>query len=298
MRPYGGVKPGIEAILDAMKNGATHFFQSDIRAFFTAIPTANVCDIIQNETNDDELVRLFKDALVVHLANKEELSGYADIFPQNGIGVAQGSSLSAFAGNVLLFDLDHELNEKGATAIRYIDDVFITSNDPEILAEAVDLLKCALDNFGLSLYDPKKDSSKAAAGKCRDGFTFLGCSMQPNRCVPSVASKRKLLEEVRKQLSLSKRSINAFVSDPQGFNPEQSKSFVLEKVGRKLYGWQKSFSFSTSAQVFAEVDEQVKNYVVDYNHAVHRAIRDQSSAVQMRVIGIPNLAEIHRQHSK
>ena len=84
-------------------------------------------ETVSAETNDEDLIALFRTALDVHLANKDELVGYAQLFPSGGIGVAQGSSLSAFASNVLLYDLDHELNELGVTAVRYIDDIFIVS---------------------------------------------------------------------------------------------------------------------------------------------------------------------------
>jgi RNA-directed DNA polymerase len=37
MRPYGGVGPAIDLVMTAMRNGAIHYFQSDIKAFFTKI---------------------------------------------------------------------------------------------------------------------------------------------------------------------------------------------------------------------------------------------------------------------
>jgi hypothetical protein len=38
MSPYGGVQPAIKLVMESMKNGASYYFQSDIKAFFTAIP--------------------------------------------------------------------------------------------------------------------------------------------------------------------------------------------------------------------------------------------------------------------
>ncbi len=162
MRPYGGVGPAIELVMEAMRSGADHYFQSDIKAFFTKIPTAAVVSTIRSETGDDSLADLFSEALKVNLANKEELLSYANLFPQNGEGVAQGSSLSAFAGNVLLYDLDHELNAMGVTAVRYIDDVFMLSNDPSALERAIQHATNTLTNLGFSLYKPAPGSSKAS----------------------------------------------------------------------------------------------------------------------------------------
>ena len=83
MAPYGGVKPGILQIMKAMEHGAKYFFQSDIKAFFTKIPTEKVVDIVRTETGDAELAELFEQALEINLANKDELAGYAKIFPSS-----------------------------------------------------------------------------------------------------------------------------------------------------------------------------------------------------------------------
>jgi len=119
--PYGGVRPAIETIMAAIDGGAKFYFQSDIRAFFTMIQTDKVVDFVRRETGDEALVELFAKALEVHLGNEDELVGYTHLFPKGGIGVAQGSSLSAFAGNVLLYEMDQQLNAVGVTAVRYID---------------------------------------------------------------------------------------------------------------------------------------------------------------------------------
>lgn len=294
MAPYGGVKPGIQLIMSGMENGATHFFQSDIKAFFTAIPTKNVVDSVIAETKDEELGGLFERALIVNLANKEELAGYAKIFPREGKGVAQGSSLSAFAGNVLLYDLDQELNGRdGITAVRYIDDIFLVGPSKAAVASAVLHAKGVLKSFGFSLYEPAPGSDKAAQGECKDSFNFLGCTIQPNRCVPSKNSKDKLLSDISDMLSKSKRDVKAFVQGSAPLDPSFSRSATLDKAGKKLYGWQKSFSFCTSGQVFCEVDKKVADYIIGYDQQIRRTISSASIDAQMRVLGIPNTEQLY-----
>lgn len=292
MAPYGGVKPGILQIMKAMEHGAKYFFQSDIKAFFTKIPTEKVVDIVRTETGDAELAELFEQALEINLANKDELAGYAKIFPSRGIGVAQGSSLSAFAGNVLLYDFDHALNEMGVTAIRYIDDVFLLGRSAAQLDDAVKFAKETLNAFGFSLYKPAPGSTKAAAGECRNSFTFLGCTIQPPRCVPSVNSKDKILADVHDGLSNSKRAIKAYVEDAKSFDPKLSRSATLDRIGKKLYGWQKSFSYCTSSQVFREIDLKVFEYVTAYDRIIHRITESASSDLRMQALGIPNTEQM------
>ena len=197
MSPYGGVEPAIKLIMKAMSGGASYYYQSDIKAFFTKIPTASIVTTVLDETGDGDLTELFKRGLEVNLANKDELLQYARLFPSGGIGVAQGSSLSAFAGNVLLYDFDHELNGMGVTAVRYIDDLLIVSASKELLEDAVAFSEDYLGSLRFSLYKPVPGSDKASQGECNNAFKFLGCTLQPNRCVPSKQSIASLSAEER-----------------------------------------------------------------------------------------------------
>lgn len=291
--PYGGVKPGIAQLMEAMELGAKYFFQTDIQAFFTKIKTAPVVEIIRQETNDPDLVQLFDDALVVNLANRDQLGIAAGYFPSDGIGVAQGSSLSAFAGNLLLFDLDHALNDMDVTAIRYIDDLFIISSSKDKLSGAVDHARQSLRALGFSIYEPSPDSSKAATGECKDGFTFLGCTIQPGRCVPSSGSKDRILAEVRDEFSKSRKAIERFVKTEGSFNSRHSRSATIERVGKKLYGWQKSFSFCTDGQVFRTIDGKVSRYLNDYDHIIHRKTLGAQDLIRVQALGLPNLNQMY-----
>jgi hypothetical protein len=88
----GGVPIAIGRVVAALNEGQTHFFKSDIAAFFTAIPHKPVVEIIRRETGDNEFADFFARAVVTELANKDQLAEFFDIFPHDGIGVPQGSS--------------------------------------------------------------------------------------------------------------------------------------------------------------------------------------------------------------
>ena len=292
MSPYGGVQPAIGLVMDAMKNGAVHYFQSDIRAFFTAIPTNDVVACVREETSDEKLAALFEEALKVQLSNPDDLAGYARLFPSGGIGVAQGSSLSAFAGNVLLFDYDHELNRMDVSAVRYIDDIFILSESERALNQAIEYSEKHLSAYGFSLYKPVAGSDKASRGLCRDSFNFLGCTIQPNRCVPSVASVQKTLDNSREILNKSKKAITELVVGGTGIDPRQARSAVLDRLGRRLFGWEKSFVFCTDRQQFRLLDDKISKIVHDYEMSISRIISKAPIELRMRALGIPSTEEL------
>jgi RNA-directed DNA polymerase len=288
MNPYGGVRPAIRSIREAIDGGAKYFYQSDIRSFFTKIPTATVVDFVRRETQDDALSDLFTAALEVHLANPEELEGYTQLFPKGGIGVAQGSSLSAFAGNVLLFDMDHTLNDMGVTAIRYIDDILMVSPNEADLEAAIRCAEKTLTGFGFGLYNATDGSGKADRGECANSITFLGCTIQPNRCVPSKQSVQNMRIAVTDALSTSKAAIKEALRKDSSLDARLSQSGTLDSLGKRLYGWQKAFAFCTDPQPFQQLDEFVVSQVADYLMFVSRAIGGANSTMRMAVYGIPS----------
>lgn len=288
LRPYGGTERAVSLLMDAMKAGAKHFFQSDIKAFFTDIPVANVVEIVMRETGDRDFCNLFDKALRIELANPDELKTYANLFPKDGRGVAQGGSLSAFSGNALLYDFDHALNTKGITSVRYIDDIIILANEKERLGAAVEFAKRELHKFGFSLYSPDKKLGKADEGLCANSFNFLGCTIQPNRCVPSSASVSGKKGQFSALVHESRNAMSAHLKQGKPFDPSLSQSAVVKRIGEQLYGWEKSFSFCTDTQEFQSIDDHVSRLCIDYTQTVTRTLHKLDQQTAARILGLPS----------
>lgn len=290
--PHGGVRPAIETIMAAIDGGSKFYFQSDIRAFFTKIPTDKVVEFVRQETGDEAFVELFAKALEVHLANEDELVGYAHLFPKGGIGVAQGSSLSAFAGNVLLYDMDQKLNTMGVTAVRYIDDILMVGADLSSIDAAKAYAEKTLTDFGFGLYAPADGSEKAAQGECSKSINFLGCTLQPKRCVPSAKSIDNMKEGAREALAASKTAIKEALTKGISLNSKHSQSATLDSLGRRIYGWQKSFAFCNQRQPFEHLDDYVAKQVADYHGVIVRQLGKADHRVKAMILGVPSTADI------
>lgn len=290
--PYGGVRPAIEKIRESIDKGAKYFYQSDIKSFFTKIPTNIVIYFINSETKDDCLVEIFSKALDVRLNNTDDLNGYHDLFPRNGIGVAQGASLSAFAGNVLLFEMDHALNSMGVTSIRYIDDILMVAAKEADLNQAINHAESTLSTFGFGLYSATDGSGKANRGECSSAISFLGCTIQPNRCVPSAEAIKSMKAGIVEALSTSKAAIKQAVHFDRRIDPKHSQSQTLSMLGKKIYGWQKSFAFCTDRQPFQHLDDFVCSQINEYEAFVRRMLQRSSSRVQMQIYGIPSTRDM------
>lgn len=290
--PHGGVRPAVETIMTAINGGAKYYFQSDIRAFFTKIPSDKVIDFVRCETGDEAFVELFAKALEVHLGNEDELAGYTHLFPNGGIGVAQGSSLSAFAGNVLLYDMDQKLNTMGVTAVRYIDDILMVGADLASIDGAKTHAENTLTGFGFGLYTPADGPDKAAQGECSTSINFLGCTLQPKRCVPSAKSIDNMKENVRDSLASSKAAIREALTNGNLLNPKHSQSATLDSLGKRIYGWQKSFAFCNQRQPFEHLDDYVAKQVADYHGTVVRQLGRADNRVKAMILGDPPTADM------
>lgn len=290
--PHGGVRPAIETIMTAIDGGSKFYFQSDIRAFFTKIPTEKVVDFVRRETGDEAFVELFGKALEVHLGNEDELVGYTHLFPKGGIGVAQGSSLSAFAGNVLLYDMDQKLNTMGVTAVRYIDDILMVGADLSTIDAAKAYAEKTLTDFGFGLYTPANGPEKAAQGECSKSINFLGCTLQPKRCVPSAKSIDNMKEGVRETLATSKAAIKEVLTKGTSLNSKHSQSATLDSLGMRIYGWQKSFAFCNQRQPFEHLDDYVAKQVADYHGVIVRQLGKADHRVKAMILGVPSTADM------
>ncbi|MEQ8307907.1 MAG: reverse transcriptase domain-containing protein [Hoeflea sp.] len=290
--PHGGVRPAIETIMAAIDGGAKFYFQSDIRAFFTKIPTDRVVDFVRRETGDEQFIELFAKALEVHLGNEAELVGYTHLFPKGGIGVAQGSSLSAFAGNVLLYEMDQTLNSMGVTAVRYIDDILMVSADLASIDAAKAYAEKTLADFGFGLYTPADGPDKAAEGECSKSINFLGCTLQPGRCVPSAKSIENMKEGIRETLASSKAAIKEALTKGTSLNSKHSQSATLDSLGKRIYGWQKSFAFCNRREPFEHLDEYVSKQIAGYHGVIVRQLGTADHQVKAMVLGVPSTADM------
>jgi retron-type reverse transcriptase len=290
--PHGGVRPAIETIMTAINGGAKFYFQSDIQAFFTKIPTDKVVDFVRRETSDEPFVELFAKGLDVHLGNEEELVGYTHLFPKGGIGVAQGSSLSAFAGNVLLYDMDHKLNTMGVTAVRYIDDILMVGANQASIEAAKAYAERTLSDFDFGLYKPADSPDKAAEGECSQSINFLGCVLQPKRCAPSAKSIDNMKEGVRETLASSKAAIKEALTKGTSLNSKHSQSATLESLGKRIYGWQKSFAFCNQRQPFEHLDGYVSKQIADYHGVIVRQLGKVDHRTKAMILGVPSTASM------
>ena len=259
-----GVSYGINLVNHAIRDGATHYLRSDIREFFTKIPKAQIVDFVRNQTGDDEFATLLEQAMATELENADEIKEWLYLFPLEDIGVPQGSSLSAFAGNVVLRDFDQRLNGRNITTIRYIDDFVILGRSEQAVRSAFRSASSMLDGLGMTAYGPDEHTDKSKVGQVSDGFDFLGCSIKANKVSPSRKSKDSFLRDIRHTLNVGSQAIRKYASADTERRAEETFVQVLARVDRKIRGWGDAFSLVNSRLPFHQLDAKISQLLKEF----------------------------------
>ena len=263
--------------------------------FSTKVAKSSVARFVQDQTGDPRFTGIFKAAMETELRNSDEIKEWLDLFPIDDVGVPQGSSLSAFAGNVVLRDFDQKLNYRGIRTIRYIDDFVILARSERSARTAFGAAKTILGDLGMTAYNPNEDPSKAKRGKVSDGFDFLGCSIRLNGISPSRHSKKKLLEKLQQTLNFSLVTIKELACTASARRAQEGYLQVLARTDRIIRGWGDSYAFVDNRLTFHQLDAEIDTLLREFKGRARRHIQLAADDNQKRrAFGIALLKDTPR----
>ena len=291
-----GVAHGLRLICDAVGQGKTWFARTDIRNFFTRIDVEAVRLLIEIEVENRQFGRLFADALATNLVNQDELEerGHFKLFPDQKIGVAQGSALSALAGNIVLREFDAELNDRGIVCVRYIDDLILLGPSSRHVRQAFKSARDKLSRLGMDAYDIDNpahiESGKADFGDIYKGTDVLGYHVRGTRLQPCAAARRKFLQKIDEQMATAFREMQKAAA---GKPYEQVRCYhhALAQIHKIIWGWSQSFRYTTERQVFETLDEQIAKRLTQFQRAAEKLCSGGCPKTFRRVMGMHLLTD-------
>ena len=287
-----GVRDAIAKAHEAVHCGSKYFIRTDIKDFFRKIPKEKVLSKISELIPDPDFNNLLKEATDVELKNLHKLKHFAYLFPLHEIGVAQGCCLSPLLGNILLNEFDRQMNGRGITCLRYIDDFIILGPKMKHVESAFSSAKVLLEKYGLEVYDPHIEKDKAEIGHIEKGFEFLGCKIVPGLITPNKKSRDRLIQSIKDTLNESMRAM----PDPVKLYSEKlSLAQTLANIDNILAGWGNQYSFCNNLQVMnhldLEVDKLLTNYFSYYSKVRSRFKGEELLKHRRRLLGIHLLTE-------
>jgi RNA-directed DNA polymerase len=287
--PNKGVPEAVSQISYAIQNGAQWFIRSDLKNFFQHIPKSEIRTFLDENISERAFCDFFMSALATELENEVALKEDLELFPIGDMGVPQGSALSALCSNIVLNDFDKNLNGRGITTIRYLDDfVILGPNSPKVKA-AWRKAVLILESLGLTPHDPKDGSGKAAEGRVQDGFEFLSVHFKGSKTEPSKNARDKVIGEIKSRLSESKRQIAGSQDKPRRADPRFFQTMV--SVDRTIRGWADAFRFTNERSTFSELDMIIDKELANYRSWFSRLTANAAPLHMRRLMGIALMAD-------
>ena len=197
-----GVPDAIEATVNAIKKGATHYIKSDIASFFTNISLTKVIEMISTDfPGEQKFIELIDKATRLEVENLEELeikygAAFKSFFIFDDVGTPQGCCLSPLFGNILLYEFDITMNTHDIVCLRYLDDFIILGPSMKTVNGAFLKAQGILTKLKLSAYDPATDHEKASRGSAFNAFEFLGVEFHGKDLRPAPKARKKLLDNI------------------------------------------------------------------------------------------------------
>lgn len=289
---YRGVEHAIKLFQERVEAGDRYVAGSDIAGFFTQIPRGAVIDFLTAEGVEPAFVQLLKEAMTVELANADKLSeDDRKLFPTGADGVAQGCPLSALAGNIVLRDFDAEMNSRGITCIRYIDDFIVMGKTKATVEKAMAAAKLWLRQLKMNTYDPATAPNKAFIGKVEEGRVFLGYKLIPGVYPPSDGSCEKLMSQVAALIARGQASIAKAVADRTLTSQDRCYAQTLVAIDNTLRGWRGSLRASNCPEVFRQLDLLIDRRLGDFRSFHKEKIAKRSAAQRRKAERVSLLAE-------
>ena len=290
---FGGIQSvadAIESIESTISAGAEWVIKTDIPDFFNTIPRDRVHNFVSDATRDPDFISIFDRATDIDLVNAAQLG--PDIYrsPSGPTGLAQGSALSTLAGNIVLEEFDNQMNGRGISCFRYVDDFIILARTEEIADKAIGAAKKLLSRLGMTVYEPEKRPDKAFKGLVNRGFDFLGCRLSPGTVQPTRANRRNVLKKVQEKFDLGILSMKVAKNDLSSKLNRHAQTIV--EVDNYVQGWAHSFAFCDGVDSFQHIDDEIDKKLEAFEYSSRQVMTGLSATERRHLSGIRSIRAI------
>ena len=301
---FGGVSgkgfgvPGAIAKAVRCAQAGGYFIRTDIRAFFTAVPRLDAIEAVCTHFSADaSFADIFRAAAKTELIDAASFGDEVRLFPLQDEGVAQGSCLSPLLCNYLLRDFDKQMNDRGVTCIRYIDDfiLFAATKRKAELAFTSGLKTLKL--LGLDAYDPfnPADAAKAEHGPADQGFSFLGCEIWPDRVRPTQEKREGLLLKIEAIFSNALNSLDDAKAAIRTKDQTGTFSGAVVAASNVIRAWGNTYAFCSDDRLMSATDAELTKKFSDFRTRFSTRLARLQAVDRRRAMGLFCLADCNRE---
>lgn len=237
-RPKRSTHDALKKSREYLNAGKVWTVDMDLEKFFDTVNQSKLMEI---------LARDIKDGRVLSLIHKYLRAGvmWCGRFEDTEVGVPQGGPLSPLCANIMLNELDHELERRGHSFVRYADDMVIFCGSKASAEQTLEHIVPFIEKK-LYLKVNQEKTVVAYAGKIK----FLGYSFYKGRkgFALRVHAKSKAKMKARVRELTSRRTVN---------------DYEKWKVDLKRYvvGWVNYYKLADMGKYLQSIDEWMRRRI-------------------------------------
>jgi hypothetical protein len=224
------------------------------------------------------------------LKNLSNLREHASRFPTGEIGVAQGSSLSPFLGNIVLSEFDQEMNTGDCRCIRYIDDFIILAPTAKAASARLRKARKILATLGMECAPGKTSCTPIPV---TDRIEFLGIELHNGLIRPALSARTRFLGKIRSAFDDSRKAITNY-NNGQPLQKMNSLLGTFRRVDGVVQGWGKHYRFCNDIRCFENLDSEIGSLIRDYLGRYRDARNAVPEARRSAILGVELLGAINR----
>ena len=237
-RPKRGAHDALKRSREYLNEGKEWAVDMDLEKFFDTVNQSKLMEV---------LARDVKDGRVLSLIHKYLRAGvvWCGRFEDTEVGVPQGGPLSPLCANIMLNELDHELERRGHSFVRYADDMVIFCGSK---ASAEQTLRHIIPFIEKRLYLKvnREKTVVAYAGKIK----FLGYGFYKSKkgFALRVHAKAKTKMKAKVRELTSRRRVNDYEEWKKGLK-------------RYIVGWVNYYKLADMGQYLKSIDEWMRRRI-------------------------------------
>jgi RNA-directed DNA polymerase len=234
-RPGRSAHGAVNAARRAIEDGQAWVVDVDLERFFDRVSHDALMARVARRVDDRRVLRLIRRYLDAGVM-------VAGVKVATAEGTPQGSPLSPLLANIMLDDLDHELERRGHSFVRYADDLRVYVASERAAQRVLDGVTAFVEGH-LHLRVNRAKSGVAPA--TRRGLLGFGFFVRDGQVRVRLEHKTKDRLKARlRQLTSRRRAI--------------AMPLRLALLNRFLRGWSAYFALAETPSVFAEFDEWLR----------------------------------------
>jgi RNA-directed DNA polymerase len=211
-RPGRGCKDALRRVEALLQSGHVWVVDVDIQQYFDTIPHDRLMRAVEQKVADGRVLDLLRGML-----RQGVMEGLAVWEPE--AGTPQGAVISPLLANIYLDPLDHVLEQRGWTMVRYADDFVVLCTSQADAEAALRVIQGWMEQRGLALHP---DKTRITDARERGGFDFLGYHFERGMHWPKRESERRF-----------RRAIKAKTRRSSG----DSLTTIIARINPIIRGW-------------------------------------------------------------